>query len=331
MPPAKIGFWLASEEHDATALVRAAQLAEEAGFDDVMISDHFHPWIEEQGQSPFVWAVIGGIASTTERIGLATAVTCPILRMHPVIVAHAAATAAAMMPGRFALGLGSGENLNEHVIGRGWPEPTIRREMFLEAIEIMREMFQGGLRNYRGRYFTVEDARLYTLPPDPPPILLAAGAEKSAEFAAEHGDGLVTSSPQEQIIRTFDQAGGKGKPKYTSFRVGWAKTKEEGRRTIHRLWPTSGIPGNVNFEIRLPKHFEEIAELVDEKAATNNAVVGPDPEPYAAELQKVIEMGYDHIAVHQVGPDQDGFIRFMEREVLPQVRRAPAQARAGRS
>src|SRR5437764_1742725 len=180
---AEIGYALSSEEHPPSNLVRFAQCAEEAGFSFALISDHFHPWLDRQGHSPFVWSVIGAIAQVTERLRLGTGVTCPLMRYHPAIVAQAAATCAAMMPGRFFLGLGSGENLNEHILGEGWPSAPVRQDMLEEAIDIIRLLWQGGEHSFDGTYFTVDHARVYTLPAEPPPLFLAAAGTKSAEMA----------------------------------------------------------------------------------------------------------------------------------------------------
>lgn len=185
----KLGYALSSEEHSPTDLVRNARLAEEHGFEFALISDHYHPWIDRQGESSFVWSVLGAIASTTDKLRVGTGVTCPTIRIHPAIIAHAAATVTAMMPGRFFLGLGTGENLNEHVTGAGWPNIEERQEMLAEAVEIMRALWMGDDVNYNGEFYAVRDARIYTLPPEPPAIYIAAGGPSSALLAAEIGDG----------------------------------------------------------------------------------------------------------------------------------------------
>jgi coenzyme F420-dependent glucose-6-phosphate dehydrogenase len=229
----ELGYSLSSEEHPPNDLVRFAQRAEQAGFSFAVISDHFHPWTRKQGHAPFVWNVIGAIAATTEKLRLGTGVTCPLIRIHPAIVAQAAATAAAMMPGRFFLGLGAGENLNEHVVGEKWPPASIRREMLQEAIHVIRTLWQGGNQSHRGRFFTVENATIFTRPDTPPPIYIAAGGRKIAELAARAGDGLITAGSEHEVIRQFDEAGGNDKPKYTQLTVCWAKSENEARRIAH--------------------------------------------------------------------------------------------------
>src|SRR6266480_606206 len=194
----EIGYALASEEHGPNDLVRNARAAEEAGFTFALISDHFHPWVDTQGQSPFVWSVIGAIAQATERLELGTGLTCPTTRIHPAIIAHAAATVAAMMPGRFFLGVGTGENLNEHVTGARWPLPWERLEMLEEAVDVIRKLWSGEEITHRGEHYTVEEARLYTLPDERPEIYVAASKPQAAELAGRIGDGLISTAPNEE-------------------------------------------------------------------------------------------------------------------------------------
>jgi coenzyme F420-dependent glucose-6-phosphate dehydrogenase len=324
----QIGYKLSSEEQRPGDLVRYAARAEDAGFAFALISDHYHPWIDTQGQSPFVWCVIGGIAEATEQLQLGTGVTCPTFRIHPAIVAQAAATAAAMMEGRFFLGVGSGENLNEHIVGQGWPEPDVRQERLVEAIEILRLLWKGGYQSHRGRHFTVENARLYTLPKTPPPIMVAVGGPKSAELAGRLGDGMVGTSPKKDTLRKFEAAGGRGKPRYAELTVCWAKDEKTARRTAHEIWPTAAMGSSLAWELALPKHFEEVAELVTEDAVAKEIVCGPDAGKHVDAIHKYVDAGYDHVCVHQVGPDQEGFIRFYEREILPQLTKAKGKRAA---
>src|SRR5438552_901542 len=197
----ELGYALSSEEHTPNNLVRYAQRAEEVGFAFALISDHYHPWIDQQGHSPFVWSVIGGIAQATQRLRLGTGVTCPTIRTHPAIIAQAAATAAAMMPGRFFLGVGTGENLNEHILGNRWPPHDQRLAMLEEAIEVMRLLWQGGEQTYRGHFYTVENARLFTLPDEPLPVMIAASGTRAAQAAGRIGDGLISTKPEAEIVK----------------------------------------------------------------------------------------------------------------------------------
>jgi coenzyme F420-dependent glucose-6-phosphate dehydrogenase len=315
----EIGYKLSSEEHGPNDLVRYARAAERAGFSFALISDHYHPWTGRQGQSPFVWAVIGAVAQATERLRLGTGVTCPTVRVHPAIVAQAAATAEAMMPGRFFLGVGTGENLNEHVVGQGWPDTDVRQERLQEAIGIIRRLWEGGLVSHRGPHYTVENARLYTRPPSPPPLFIAVGGAKSARIAAQLGDGMIGTDPDAKMVGAFDEAGGRGKPRYAEVTVCWAQDEAQGRRTAHELWPTSAMQSSLAWELPLPSHFEAVAELVTEDAVAEVVTCGPDVERHVQAIEKYVRAGYDHVCVHQVGSNQEGFLRFYEREVLPRL------------
>jgi coenzyme F420-dependent glucose-6-phosphate dehydrogenase len=311
----EIGYSLSSEEHGPADLVRYAKLAEERGFTYALLSDHFHPWTDRQGESPFAWAVIGAIAEATDRLRLGTGVTCPTMRIHPAIVAHAAATAAALMPGRFFLGLGTGENLNEHVLGGRWPEGAVRHDMLVEAIEVIRLLWQGGYQSHHGRFYTVEQARLYTLPEEPPPIMIAAGKPKTAQLAAT-ADGLIGTSPDKELLAEFEAAGGGGKPRIGQVTVCWAADEASARRTALEWWPNAALPGELGQELALPRHFEQAAELVSEDDVAEKVVCGPDPEAHRGMIETFAEAGYDHVYVHQVGPDQEGFLDFYSREIL---------------
>ncbi|HJR19681.1 MAG TPA: TIGR03557 family F420-dependent LLM class oxidoreductase [Actinomycetota bacterium] len=315
----KIGYALSSEEHGAAALVGYAKDAEDAGFDFLMISDHFHPWIDRQGNSPFVWGVLGAIAEATERIPIGTGVTCPIIRIHPAIVAQAAATAAQLLPGRFWLGVGTGENLNEHVLGDRWPAGDERVEMLAEAIHVLRELWSGEPTTHRGRYFTVEQARIYSTPDEPPPIYVAAKGERAIDVAAEN-DGLISTIPDDDVIRRFDKAGGEGKPRIGMFHVCWAEDEATARKTAREWWPNSALPGELSVELPLPRHFEQAAELVTEEDVCKDLTCGPDPAAHLDAIASYRDAGYDHVYVHQIGPDQQGFFAFYEREILPKAR-----------
>jgi coenzyme F420-dependent glucose-6-phosphate dehydrogenase len=326
----RLGYKLSSEEQKPSDLVRHAGMAEESGFTFALISDHYHPWVDKQGQSPFVWAVIGGIAQVTRHLELGTAVTCPTVRIHPAVVAQASATAAAMMPGRFFLGVGTGENLNEHIVGHGWPETEIRQERLEEAVEIIRLLWKGDNVSHRGRHFTVENARLYTLPNAPPPVVIAAGGPKGAEMAGRLGDGVIGTEPSAAVLDQFEKAGGKGRPRYGELSVCWAKSEASTRKTAYQYWPTSALESSLSRELPLPEHFEAAAKPVTEDQVAEVITCGPDPKRHLSAVQKYVEAGYDHVCVHQVGPDQEGFMKFYEREVLPKVGSARRRAKAGR-
>ena len=315
----EIGYSLSSEEHPPNDMVRFARQAEEVGFSFIGISDHFHPWIDAQGHSPFVWSVIGGIAAATERIKLGTGVTCPMIRIHPAIIAQAAATSAAMMPGRFFLGVGSGENLNEHILGDRWPPTDVRHEMLEEAVEVIRLLWQGGVQSHEGKHYRVENARLYTLPEAPPPIVVAAAGPKAVDLAARIGDGFWGVAPQAELLEQFEQAGGTG-PRYGQVTVCWAADEEEAKKTAYEIWPNAGISGELAQELPTPTHFEQAAKMVTPDDLAESLPLGPDPEKHLASIRAYLDAGYDHVYVHQIGRDQEGFFEFYRREVLPKLR-----------
>jgi len=317
----ELGYALSSEEHTPNDLVRYAQRAEEVGFTFALISDHYHPWLDQQGQSPFVWSVIGAIAHATRRLRLGTGVTCPTIRIHPAIIAQAAATAAAMMPGRFFFGVGTGENLNEHILGDHWPPHDLRLAMLEEALDVIRLLWQGGTQTHRGCYYTVENACIYTLPDALPPILVAASGPKAAEAAGRLGDGLVSTSPEESIVKNFEAAGGTGKPRYGQLTVCWAQDEASARHTAYTYWPNAGLKGGeLSQELPTPAHFAQATQMVREDDIADVIVCGPDPAKHIEKIRAFAKAGYDHVYVHQVGPDQEGFFRFYQQEVLPKFR-----------
>jgi G6PDH family F420-dependent oxidoreductase len=245
--------------------------------------------------------------------------------MHPAIVAHAAASVAAMMPGRFFLGVGTGENLNEHVTGAKWPAVDVRREMLEEAIKIIRLLWRGGTRSHRGPYYTLESARLYTVPRRPPPIMIAASGPESARLAGRVGDGFVTTDPDPALLRTFRRAGGQGKPSFVEVTVCWARSERQARRTAHEIWALSALEGSLFTEIAQPAQFEAAFKPITEAQVAAAVVCGPDPARHLAALRRASRAGYDHVCVHQIGPDQEGFFRFYASEVLPRLGRPTAR------
>lgn len=309
---AEIGYFLSSEEHDGTTLVETAVRAEEAGFRSVWVSDHFHPWTDRQGQSPFVWCVIGGIAARTQ-LRVTTAVTCPTFRIHPAVMAQAAATAAAMMPGRFTFGLGSGEALNEHVLGQHWPPPETRQDRLREAIEIMRALWEGGWVDWYGDHYTVEGARIYTRPDQPIPIQISAFGPRSMELVITHGDGWITTSPDRKLMEQFRRAG-RGRAS-AGIKVCWGPDEAAARRMAHELWPNAGVPGQLSQELPMPAHFQQASSLVTEDQIGEIFACGPDPERHIAAIRPFLEAGFDEVYVSQIGPDQAGFMEFYEKEL----------------
>jgi G6PDH family F420-dependent oxidoreductase len=317
----RYGYFLASEENDPREIVRQARLAEEAGFDSLWISDHFHPWLDEQGESGFVWSMIGAISQACS-LPVTTAVTCPVSRLHPAITAQAAATSALLTDGRFTLGVGTGEALNEHVTGAAWPSAEERLDMLEEAVHVMRELLTGGQVSHAGTHYTVQTARLYSVPPVPPEIYVSGFGEKSARLAGRIGDGYINVQPDEDLVRVFRESGGGDKPAQGGLKVCWGQDEAEARKTMHRLWPTDVIPGESVQLLPLPRHFAQLAELISEDMIT--APCGPDPEVHLAGARAFLDAGFDEIYVGQVGPDADGFFDFYGSTILPRLRDAAA-------
>lgn len=315
----EIGYKLSAEEFSARDLVAYAERAERAGFTFALISDHFHPWTSQQGQSPFVWSVLGAIAHATSKLRVGTAVTCPTMRVQPAIIAQAAATTATMMPGRFILGLGTGENLNEHVVGMGWPPGDVRLEMLEEALDVIRLLWQGGVQNHRGAYYTVENAQLFSLPDEPPEVMIAASKSGAVELAGREGDAMINTAVSGKLVKQFQAAGGKGKPCFVELSACWADSEAKARRTAREVWALAGLPDPLFTELAQPSHFEAAFELISEDTVAENVVCGPDADEHVAKIREAEQAGYTHVCVHQIGPDQEGFFRFYEREVLPRL------------
>ena len=315
----QIGYKLSSEEHSANDLISYARRAEELGFGFAAISDHYHPWTDKQGHSPFVWNVLGGLAHTTERMKVLTAVTCPIRRIHPALIAQAAATTATMMPGRFILGVGTGELLNEHILSDHWPAAQIRLEMLEEAIGIMRLLWEGGQKSHRGEHYVVENAKVYDLPDEPVPVFVAAAGKKASQLAGRIGDGLIAVAPKDDTVRTFEAAGGGTKPKYAQVTVCWAASEDEARKTAKEWWPNIALPGELGQVLATPAHFKQASELVSEEKLAESIPCGPDAERHLESIRRYGDAGFEALFIHQVGPDQIGFLDFFKREVMPKI------------
>jgi G6PDH family F420-dependent oxidoreductase len=314
---AELGVFLSSEEHGPRALLDQAQLAEEAGFGSVFISDHFHPWLDAQGQSPFVWGVIGAIAATT-RHRVTTGVTCPTVRIHPAILAQAAATAQLQLEGRFVFGVGSGEALNEHILGDRWPSIDTRLAMLEEAVAIIRTMWEGKIVRHQGEFYTVDDARLYSLPDSPPPIAVSAFGPKAAEVAARIGDGFVTTSPDDGLLESYRGHGGTGQS-IAILKLCWGEDEQQAVKLAHELWPTECLPGQQSQELPMPAHFEAAASIVTPEMVADKVSCGPDPERHVQAIRSYLEAGFDQVYVNQIGTDWEGFLRFYQRELQPRL------------
>jgi G6PDH family F420-dependent oxidoreductase len=313
-----IGYFLSSEEFGPRELVRQAVLAERAGFTRLWISDHYHPWNREQGNSPFVWSVIGALSERTT-LPITTAVTCPTVRIHPAVLAQAAATAAVQCEGRFTLGVGSGEALNEHILGDAWPTADVRLSMLEEAVELIRALHRGGPVSYQGKHYTVDQAEIFTRPSEPVPIYVSGFGPKAAALAGRIGDGFACVQPDADLVRTFRESGGGDRPAQGGFKVCYAPEEKDAVATAHRLWPNEQLPGELAQILPTPRHFEQASTLVTPEMVAEAVPCGPDPQRYVDQLRTYIDAGYDEVYVQQIGPDQDQFFEFWVEYVLPQV------------
>ena len=314
----RYGYFLSSEEHGPKELVEQARMAEQAGFTSLWISDHYHPWNGEQGQSPFVWSVIGALSEATS-LPVETAVTCPTVRTHPAVIAQAVATSAVMLDGRFRLGVGSGEALNEHILGGTWPSARARLEMLEEAIGIIRALLTGREVSHYGRHYTVENARIHTLPEQPVPIDISGFGPSATELAGRIGDGFITMAPSEEAVTRFRKGGGAGKPVGGGTKVCYGQDRDAAVRTAHRLWANEQLPGELPQVLPTPRHFEQASQLVTEEMVASAVTCGDDPDAHVANLQAYADAGFDVVHVNQIGPDQRGFFDFYRTRVLPQL------------
>jgi G6PDH family F420-dependent oxidoreductase len=311
----ELGFALSSEDHVPSELVDQAVLAEQTGFTFCLISDHYHPWIDEQGHASFVWATLGGIARATRTIRIGTGVTCPLIRQHPGLVAQAAATVACMSDERFFLGVGTGENLNEHVFGDRWPLPDERLDMLEEAVEVIRLLWQGGEQTHRGTHYTVDHARVYDLPEQQIEIYVAAAQPNAAELAGRIGDGLISTSPAEEIVQKF----GQDKPRLGMMHVAYDTDADAALERAHRLWPNLAMQGSLGQELPTPSDFEKAAPMVSPEDVGKGVPHGPDPSAYLEQIRTYGDAGFTHVYIHQIGENQREFCEWAARELLPHV------------
>lgn len=310
----KFGYFLSCEEYAPGELVEQAIAAEKAGFEALWISDHLHPWNNEQGQSPMVWAMIGAIAQATS-LPVTTAVTCPIGRQSPLLVAQAAATCAVLNPG-FRLGVGTGEALNEHATGQPWPSFEVRLEQLAEAVALIRELWSGEVVHHRGTHFTVDGARIYTRPAEPPEIWMSGFGPKATRAAAEISDGYISTSPEPELLELFRKESG-GKPTSAGLKVAYAPTEDEGVAHAHRLWSTAGLPGELAQILPTPEHFEQATELVTEESTRDSIAAGSSVEVHLEAVREYVDAGYDEVYVANMGPHYREMIEFYGEHVLP--------------
>lgn len=316
----RIGYFLSCEEFTPAELLEQAALAQESGFEALWISDHYHPWNDAQGQSPFVWSMIGAISQVCD-LPVGTAVTCPTTRIHPAIIAQAAATAAVLLDGRFTLGVGTGEALNEHILGDRWPHAAVRQDRLEEAVGIIRRLWSGEVVSHEGEHYTVDTARIYTLPERPPPIFVSAFGPRSIALAGRIGDGFISTMPDKEALARFRKLAGADKPGQTGVKVSYAPTKEEGVDQAHRLWANSGVPGELAQELPSPRHFEQAAQLVTTEMTASSTACGPDPSVHLEAITPYVEAGFDDVYVADMGPHYREMMTMYAREVLPELRR----------
>ncbi|MCY0929077.1 LLM class F420-dependent oxidoreductase [Streptomyces sp. H27-H1] len=312
----EFGYFLSCEEFTPGQLLDQARRAADAGFTRLAISDHFHPWNDAQGSSPFVWSMIGALSQAVD-LPVTTLVTCPTVRLHPVVTAQAAATSGVLLDGRFTLGVGTGEALNEHVLGDRWPRHAERSDMLEEAVEVMRKLFTGDLVNHQGRHYTVDNARLYTVPQTPPPVYVSGFGPNAAELAGRIGDGFVLMGPDGDLIEAFRRAGGADKPVIGGLKVCWNPNRERAIDTVHRLWPSELLPGELGQILPTPTHFEQAAELVTRDQVAENTPCGDDADEHITAIRKYVEAGFDEVYVGQIGSEQDAFFDNYGKTVLP--------------
>jgi G6PDH family F420-dependent oxidoreductase len=314
----QFGYFLSAEELSPEQLLKTAKLAEQAGFDRIWVSDHYHPWTREQGESAFVWSVLGALAVTTN-LRMTTAVTCPTDRIHPAVLAQATATLASLAPGRFAFGVGSGERLNEHILGGGWPPAEIRLQRLEEAIAVIRRLWTGETVTHRGDHYMVDAAKVFSLPADPPPILVSGFGPAATELAAKIGDGYINTSPSADLVQKYRDAGGKGVTQ-GGTKICWAASADDAAKTAYRLWGHEVVGGQAAQDLPSWVEFEQLAEASSPEEIAETVPCGPDPGRAADSIRQYVDAGFDEVYISQMGPDQEGGIRFLVDEVLPRVR-----------
>lgn len=315
----RIGYFLSSEEFGPKEQIEQAKMAQEAGFEALWISDHYHPWNDAQGQSGFVWGVIGALSEAVD-LPIGTAVTCPTTRIHPAVVAQAAATAAVQTGGRFTLGVGTGEALNEHILGDAWPPAKVRRDMLEESVEVMRKLWTGETVHHRGTYYTVDSARIYTRPEQPVPVYVSGFGPAAVKLAGRIGDGYVGMSPEADLVNLYRESGGQGKVVQGGYKVCWGRDRDEAVKTAHARWANEALPGELAQVLPQPRHFEQASSLVTPEMVGEMVVCGDDADAHVEKLQKFVDAGYDEIYVNQIGPDQRGFFEFYAERILPRFR-----------
>lgn len=317
----QFGYSMLTEQRSPKDVVSDAIYAEQAGFDFGLMSDHYHPWLEAQGHSPYAWSVLGAVAHATEQLELMTFVTAPIIRYHPAVVAQKAATVGLLSDGRFTLGLGAGEQLNEHVVGAGFPAVDIRHEMLAEAVEVIRKLFAGGYVTHRGKYYDVESAKLFDLPETPPKIGIAVSGKESCQLAGRVADLMIGTEPNPDVIKMFSDAGGQGKPVVGQVPVCWGNDENACRKLAHEQFSWSMGGWKIQAELPNTVNFEAFAQMVREEDIAENIACGPHTGKIVQSVKPFIDAGYTHVSLVQIGPEQKEFAEYFRSELGPELRK----------
>ncbi len=318
----RIGLFLSCEEYAPEQLLAQAKQAAGSGFTGFAISDHFHPWLDDQGQSPFVWSMIGALSQAAS-LPVITLVTCPTTRMHPALVAQAAATSAVLTGGQFTLGVGTGEALNEAIMGQVWPPAPVRLEMLEEAVEVMRKLWDGHTVTHLGTHYTLHHAKLFTRPPQPPKVFMSAFGPKAVKLAGRIADGYISTKPDPELIEMFRAEGGQGKPVIGGAKGCYAATETEARKIAHSRWRNAGVEGELAQVLPTPEHFDQASALVTEDMMANAMVCGPDPQQHIDGLRKYEQAGFDEVYIAPVGPHYQQMLDLYATHVLPAFGAAP--------
>lgn len=317
----RFGYTMMCEQARPDQLVRDVRLAEEAGFDFSVISDHYAPWLEEQGHAGYAWAILGAAAQATASIPLMTYVTCPTLRYHPAVVAQKAATVQILCDGRFRLGLGAGENLNEHVAGARWPAVGERHELLSEAVEIIAALLDGETVNHRGKHWNVDSAHLYDRHDRRPPIGIAVSGPDSCALAGRRADLMIATEPKAELGSLFDAAGGAGKPRVGQVAICWDPDRDAAVARAHEQFRWFGLGWHVNADLPTPRGFDAATRFVRPQDVAEQLACGPDVDEHVEKIKPFLDAGFDEVALVQIGAEsQPQFIAWAERELLPALR-----------
>jgi G6PDH family F420-dependent oxidoreductase len=317
----QLGYTLMTEQSDPKSLVRWAAQAEEVGWDFEVSSDHYFPWLDSMGHAPNAWVTLGAVAQATSRVELMTYVTCPIMRYHPTVVAQQAATLGLLSDGRFTLGLGAGENLNEHVVGRGWPPANVRHEMFAEAVEIIKALFAGGYVNFAGQHYRVDSAKLWDVGDPPPRIGMAVSGEQSCRLAGKYADAMIAVEPEASLGEQFDSFGGKGKPRIGQLPISFDTDRDAAVERAHDQFRWFAGGWKVNAELPGTAAFAAASQFVTKDDVAQQIPCGDDPQAVKDAVKEFVDAGFTHVALVQIGGDhQDEFLRWSEKELLPALR-----------